>query len=67
VVAHASFVLCLSTLEYFATIDGLASSGIGMAWYYRAGVGALWLLSATAIMMMPGILARRVGVFVRPS
>ena len=57
VFAHASFVLGLSTLAYFATIDRLASNGIGMAWYDRACVAALCLLSATAIMMLPGILA----------
>lgn len=57
VVAHASFVLGLSTPAYSATIDSLDSNRIVMAWYYRAGVAALCLLSAAAIMMLPGILA----------
>jgi hypothetical protein len=55
--AHFWFVLCLSTPAYFAAIETLTSRGIGLAWYHRVGVAGLCLLSATAIMMLPGILA----------
>lgn len=64
---HVSFALWLATPAYFATIDILASRGIGLAWYHRAGVAVVCLLSAAAVMMLPGImvgsafwLARRV-------
>lgn len=71
-IASASFILCLSTPAYLATINALTSRGMGLAWYHRVGVAALCLVTAYAAMLLPGLLALATrwiarGRRVRPS
>jgi hypothetical protein len=52
---HGTFVFGLSTSAYLAFIQTLTSRGVDFAWYHRLGLAALCLLSAWAVMVLPGL------------